>query len=282
MEQSGTTGPAQDAPATAEATADPGSAPQDADASFGRFNLAVLGAPQVGKSTLVEAAFGIRYADNPPGRTEVWSGRFERIEHPDGFLTCCESRTFTADKDPRPTVDALINAARDVESAPLNDQIHAVWWVTESGARPDAAHLAGIAALAEALPVMVVMTRVPASMAGRPTQSAVQSARWIESRLLPLSPSNRVYLVNALAQPKSGTPVHGIAELREATFACSPEAARRARAAAEVHQRIRRRSPEWVAGVLTDTVRARLAQLEAESRPYRSVIRAGWDRLRRP
>ena len=253
----------------------------DADAAFGRFNLVVLGVEQVGKSTLVEAVFGLRYEDRPATTAEVWSGLFESIEHPDGFLVCYESRGLKAGADPGPNVEALLAAVRDTESSALNDQIHAVWWVTPAGFRPDPAQLAAIGSLAQALPVMLVMSQVPASLAGRPSQSAVQNARWIESLLLPLSPSNRVYLVNARAASDSATPVHGLVELRDATFACAPEAARRAQAAADMHRRIRRRSPESVTDALTDAVRTRLSQLEEESRPYLSVLRAGWERLRR-
>ena len=59
--------------------------------------------------------------------------------------------------------------------------------------------------------------------------------------MLPLSPDNQVLLTNARADEFTGSPVHGLQELLEATFATAPEAARRALTAAQLIDRERKR-----------------------------------------
>lgn len=76
---------------------------------------------------------------------------------------------------------------------------------------------------AENIPVLFVMTQVPCNAEGDLHPEAIELARDIESRDLPLSPENRVFHTMALADSFSGHPAHGVVELLDATFRVAPE-----------------------------------------------------------
>ncbi|MCB0914189.1 MAG: hypothetical protein KDC23_00590 [Actinobacteria bacterium] len=268
-------------------TTTPGGPEPQATGALGKFNLAVVGAAGAGKTTLVDAVFSAMVPDvdrAPGGSARSWPNMdaelaecFIARRDPDGIVTVVESASINDPVVLRRVVAVLVSRARESGAAPLNERLHAVWWVADADSEITAPVSTAIAAIAEVVPVLAVMTRVPATLAGQPNQEVVRRARFLESQLLPVS-QNRVFLTNARADATTGSPVHGLAELREATFQAAPEAARRAQAAALAKRRSRtseRTSDE----PLTATLRARLSQFEAESRPLRAALRSGWNRI---
>ncbi len=271
-----------------DSTARPAGADENSPISLGRFNLAVLGFTGVGKSTLVEAVFGAavgRTDVEPAGweaelpvAAEEFSANFDTYADATAVVTVAESTTALDDQSAAAAVRVLVRVARARASRPLSEQLHAVWWVRTSGDDVSDAQRTAVGELAKEVPVMMVISRVPASLAGRPEQEAIRRARFIESLLLPLSPANQVYLTNARADSMRATPVHGLADLRNATFACAPEAARRAQAAGQANRRMS--EPELAGGEpITAALKSRLTRLQAESEPLRSALRQGWERF---
>lgn len=249
----------------------------DSTDDLGCFNVVVVGRAGCGGSTLVNAVFGTPAVAR--GRGQVVATGVEHYSHQDGILgvyrlvDCEVSADSPADDSSLGSLARLVAQARP---QPLPQQIHAAWYLVRWGdPEPNSGQLRAVQRLAELLPVVFVVTAVPASLAGHPEQQAVQFARYIQAQMLPLAPTNTVYLTNARIDPASPSPLHGLAELAEATFATAPEAARRARAAAELVQRQQRGR-----GLPLTSLRLRAANWQQESLPLRTAMRSYWSRFR--
>lgn len=241
---------------------------------LGRFNLVVVGPPGCGRATLVNAVFGADVIHRGGGQPVADGVDF--YQHPDGILGVYVAPAPAAAEQARTTIAALAELTERKRAEDLSEQVHAAWFLVRWGEpEPSTDHLQLVQELAAALPVVFVVTAVPANLAGQADQEAVRFARFVQSHLLPLSPSNTVFLTNARIDPEHATPLHGLAELAEATFATAPEAARRAQAAAGYVQRQHRGRT-----LPLTSLRVRAQGWQQQSLPLRSAMRSYWSRFR--
>jgi hypothetical protein len=242
---------------------------------LGRFNLLVVGRPASGVTTLVNAVFGAKFTPADAARSSAEGIAYYR--HPEGVLG-----VYRASPDPVAggeadrSLHAISGLVADTRTRPLADRIHAAWFTVRWGDAPlNSDQADAVRSLAELLPVVVVVTAVPANLAGHPVQPAVQYARFIEAQLLPISPRNTVYLTNARIDPGHPSPLHGLAELAAATFQTAPEAARRAQAAARLAQR-----DTGGRSLPLTSLLLRAQNWQQESKSLRTAARAYWARFR--
>ena len=200
---------------------------------LGRFNLAVFGKTGAGKSTLVNAIFGQRVAATGTGRP-VTTG-LQYYAHPEGILGLYDSAGFETGEAGDVVLDRLDEIVRESRSKPIAERIHAAWYTVRwSDRRFESRQGDFVRRLSDlGLPVVMVLTQVPMNAAGRLHPDAVELAAYIEGLGLPLRPTTRAYLTNALEDPFHATPVHGLQALLDATFETAPEAALLALTAAQ-------------------------------------------------
>lgn len=206
---------------------------QEAFAALGCFNLAVFGKTGVGKSTLVNAIFGRDVAATGVGQPVTKGLVYYR--HQDGFLGLYDSEGFETGTSGDAIVDGLRRLVAEHRTRAVDQQIHAVWYLVRwSDRRFEGAQEQFVRELdALGLPVIMVMTQVP-SRDGQVHPEAREFATYIESLGLPLRPSGRVVLTNALADQFSGSPVLGLQTLLDDTYEVVPEVVARALTAAQV------------------------------------------------
>ncbi len=201
--------------------------------ALGRFNLAIFGKTGTGKSTLVNAIFGEDVAAVGTGRP-VTTG-LDYYVHPNGVLGIYDSRGFeTGEAGDRilAALEDIVDTARKADAA---EQIHAAWYTLRWSDRRFEDHQAGfVRRLQElGLPVLFVLTQVPANAQGQIHDEAIDFARYIAGLGLPLAADGRVFLTNAKADQFLGTVVFGLQELLDATFDTIPEVAVAALSAAQ-------------------------------------------------
>ncbi len=212
----------------------------DAVAELGRFNLAVFGKTGAGKSTLVNAVFGMKVAATGTG-APVTSG-MNYYEHPNGILGLYDSQGFETGHSGDAVLAGLDQIVRQSRTEPIERQIHAAWYVVRwSDRRFEKAQEAFVRRLAEMVPVIAVLSQVPMRADGQIHAEALEFARYIESCSLPLAPTNAVILTNAAPDDFMQTVVFGLDRLVDATFATAPEATRRALSAAQLVDKERKR-----------------------------------------
>ncbi len=205
----------------------------EAFAALGCFNLAVFGKTGVGKSTLVNAIFGDDVAATGVGRPVTKGLVYYR--HPDGFLGLYDCEGFETGTAGDAIVDGLRSIVSDQRALPMDQRIHAAWYLVRwSDRRFEAAQESFVRALADlGLPVIVVLTQVP-SRDGQVHPEAREFATYIESLGLPIRPHGRAVLTNALEDRFQGSPVFGLQELLDDTYEVVPEAVASALTAAQV------------------------------------------------
>ena len=201
--------------------------------ALGRFNLAIFSKTGTGKSTLVNAIFGGDVAAVGTGRP-VTTG-LDYYVHPNGVLGIYDSRGFeTGEASDRilAALEDIVDTARKADAA---EQIHAAWYTLRWSDRRFEDHQAGfVRRLQElGLPVLFVLTQVPANAQGQIHDEAIDFARYIAGLGLPLAADGRVFLTNAKADQFLGTVVFGLQELLDATFDTIPEVAVAALSAAQ-------------------------------------------------
>lgn len=201
---------------------------------LGRYNLAVFGKTGTGKSTLINAIFGMRIAATGTGKP-VTTG-LTYYEHPDGILGVYDSQGFETGEAGDVVLERLEQIVTESRAKPINEQIHAAWYTLRwSDRRFEDAQAQFVKRLAElGIPVILVLTQVPMSATGAYHPDALELAAYIESLGLPLSPANRVHLTNALVDEFHGTPIHGLDALLDATFDTAPQAVQNALTAAQL------------------------------------------------
>jgi uncharacterized protein (DUF697 family) len=205
----------------------------EAFAALGCFNLAIFGKTGVGKSTLVNAVFGAQVAPTGLGRP-VTKG-LDYYRHPGGLLGLYDSEGFETGTSGDVILEGLHRLVDERRGAPIDQRIHAVWYLTRwSDRRFEDRQAEFVRALdALGLPVLVVVTQVP-SRDGEIHPEALELAEYVESLGLPLRPGGRVHMTNAMADPFTDAPVLGLQELLDATYLVVPEAAAEALTAAQM------------------------------------------------
>ena len=202
-------------------------------AALGCFNLAVFGKTGVGKSTLVNAVFGSDVAETGLGKPVTRGLVYYR--HPGGLLGLYDSEGFETGTSGDEILAALRSRVADSRSLPVDQQIHAAWYLVRwSDRRFEDRQGDFVRALAElGLPVILVITQVP-SRDGIPHPEAIELAQYIESLGLPLRPAGRALLTNALEDPFTASPVFGLQDLLDATYLVVPEVATAALTAVQI------------------------------------------------
>ncbi|MGA0208666.1 MAG: YcjF family protein [Candidatus Nanopelagicales bacterium] len=201
-------------------------------AALGCFNLAVFGATGAGKSTLVNAIFGKDVADTGVGQPVTKGIEYHRRD--DGFLGIFDSEGFETGSAGDQILDGLRSVVQSRRSGPIDQQIHAAWYVVRwSDRRFEDAQAAFVKALAEmGLPVIVVMTQVP-SKDGEVHPHARELADYITGLHLPIRAGGSPVLTNAMADDFTHAPAFGLDRLLDATYDVVPEAAQAALTAAQ-------------------------------------------------
>ena len=205
----------------------------DAFKQLGVFNLALFGKTGAGKSTLVNAVFGRDVAITGMGKP-ITRG-LDYYRHQDGFLGVYDSEGFETGTSGDAILNGLRKVVGDRRAGDLSEQIHAVWYVVRwSDRRFEDRQAQFVDALAGmGLPVLLVMTQVP-TRDHMVHPDAVELAKYIEGLRLPTRPDGRVLLTNAKKDDFTGSPVFGLKDLLDATYAVVPEAAENALTAAQV------------------------------------------------
>jgi uncharacterized protein (DUF697 family)/GTPase SAR1 family protein len=205
----------------------------EAFAAIGTFNLAVFGKTGVGKSTLVNAVFGRDVAATGVGSPVTKGLVYYRL--PDGFLGLYDSEGFETGMAGDSIVAGLRRIVADHRARPINEQIHAAWYLVRwSDRRFEPAQERFVRELADlGVPVIMVMTQVP-SRDGVVHPEALEFAQYIRGLNLPLSPRNDVVLTNALTDSFTQSPVFGLQTLLDVTYDVTPEAAAKALTAAQM------------------------------------------------
>lgn len=205
----------------------------EAFAAIGCFNLAVFGKTGVGKSTLVNAVFGSQVAETGLGKPVTRGLVYYR--HPGGLLGLYDSEGFETGSSGDEILAALRSRVADSRSLPVDQQIHAAWYLVRwSDRRFEDRQGDFVRALADlGLPVIMVVTQVP-TRDGVPHPEAIELAQYIESLGLPLRPAGRALLTNALEDSFTSSPVFGLQELLDATYLVVPEVATAALTAVQI------------------------------------------------
>lgn len=201
-------------------------------AALGCFNLAVFGATGAGKSTLVNAVFGKDVADTGIGEPVTKGINYHRRD--DGFLGIYDSEGFETGSAGDQILDGLHSVVSARRSGPLDQQIHAAWYLVRwSDRRFEDAQAAFVKGLADmGLPVIIVLTQVPRKGdASHP--HAHELAEYIAGLNLPIRAGGQPILTNALKDEFTESPVFGLDQLLDATYDVVPEAAQAALTAAQ-------------------------------------------------
>lgn len=201
-------------------------------AALGCFNLAVFGATGAGKSTLVNAIFGKDVADTGVGQPVTKGIEYHRRD--DGFLGIFDSEGFETGSAGDQILDGLQSVVQARRSGPIDQQIHAAWYVVRWSDRrfedAQAAFVRGLATMG--LPVIIVMTQVP-TKDGDVHPHARELADYITGLGLPIRAGGAPVMTNARADEFTHAPVFGLDRLLDATYDVVPEAAQAALTAAQ-------------------------------------------------
>jgi uncharacterized protein (DUF697 family)/GTP-binding protein EngB required for normal cell division len=204
----------------------------EAYASLGCFNLAIFGKTGAGKSTLLNAIFGEEVAETGVGRPVTKGLVYYR--HPDAFLGIFDSEGFETGTSGDVILHGLQELVSARATAPIDQRIHAVWYAVRwSDRRFEQAQQDFVRRIANlGLPVIIVITQVP-FRDGRAHPEAVEFADFITQCALPVHPDGRPVLTNAVHDPFTDSPVAGLHELLDVTYAIVPEAVEGALTAAQ-------------------------------------------------
>lgn len=199
---------------------------------IGRFNLAVFGKTGVGKSTLVNAVFGEEVARTGIGEPVTHGSHLYIDTH--GTFGLIDTQGLEIGRDDKVLLAELTKVVTERRKGPLADQVHAVWYcVRGMDRRFEDSEARFIERMADLdLPVFVVLTQVPRNAEGHYHPDALELARAIEARHLPIV-NGRPFITYAMRDPFTGQPPYGLMELLQATFHHVPDAVHTALAAAQ-------------------------------------------------
>ncbi|MGI5242791.1 GTPase family protein [Dactylosporangium sp. CA-139066] len=207
---------------------------EDELAAIGRFNLVVVGDTGAGKSTLVNAVFGVDDAATGVGRP-ITPEIMGYEGPPPSRLRIFDTPGFEVGHSTDQLIAGLTALIQDRRQQPPSEHIHAVWFViNQNSHRIQLGHEKIIRALAALhLPPLMVLTHVELRQ-GRPQRSAIELAREINALALPLGARGNVFLVNSVVEEEGASPQHGLTELVNATVGQIPHAARLAFKVAQI------------------------------------------------
>lgn len=198
---------------------------------MGRFNLGVFGKTGVGKSTLINAVFGEEVAATGIGEPVTQDSHLYVGIH--GTLGLIDTRGVEIGRDDKALIKDIKGFVAQQRKLPLPEQMHAAWYCVRALDRrfedSEAEVIKTLAALD--VPVVLVFTQVP-SRNGILHPDAEALARHIVSLELPIV-GGRPFPTNALRDPFTDQPPHGLVELLNATFLVVPDAVHAALAAAQ-------------------------------------------------
>jgi len=222
---------------TSKAGSDPVQAAQDAyekaAEQLGHANVAVVGSSGVGKSTLINAMFGFDIARTGVGQRVTQEIAY--YEHPTGAVGFFDTRGIEVGEAKAQLIEGFRSLVVERRSRDQSEQIHVAWYCLRAAStRFVDADAEIVRALHEVgVPVIVVLTQV-ARRDGRLHPVALELARSIESRGLPLAPEGRVFFVMAVPDEFEGHERHGLEVLLDATFRVAPEGVHRALIAGQI------------------------------------------------
>ena len=201
------------------------------NAAIGRFNLAIFDKTGVGKWTLITAICGEEVARTGIGEPVTRGSRLyvDKIGH----LGIVDTQGLEVGRDNKEILAELSKAMKEMRKLPLADQLHVAWYcVRGMDRRFEEAEADFIRRLDEiGLQVVLVLTQVPVRD-GQYHPDAIALATIIAAQRLPLA-GGRPFLVNAVADPFTGTPAHGLKDVLDATFQVAPDGVAEALTAAQ-------------------------------------------------
>ena len=202
----------------------------DAREKLGRFNLLVAGNTGVGKSTLVNAVFGVDVADTGTGFPVTPELRY--YTNADGSLGLWDIEGFEVGR--AKPADRIVEDLRAIAESPREQHVTVAWYcVLADSHRLTDADLEAIRTLNDAgLKVVLVLTKVARRKKTVGTgyeypEDVREFAAWIEARIDDHSLLvEEVVLTAAKAQGKFGGPPHGLDELVLKTLDLAPRASK--------------------------------------------------------
>lgn len=204
----------------------------DARRRLGRFNLAIFGMTGAGKSSLVNAVFGLELARTGIGEPVTEGSKLYR--HTSSQLGVYDTRGLEIGSDNAELLRQLRSFIVGNRIGGIADQIHVIWYCIRAGDRriqpAERAFIEQVATLG--IPVLLVITRTPKAPDGSIHADARALAAAIETMGLPLW--GRPHLINALGDDFDGIAPFGLDELLADTAAAAPSGVRSALAAAQV------------------------------------------------
>lgn len=205
---------------------------KEAAEKIGQFNLAIFGKTGAGKSTLINAIFGEAVAKTGIGEPVTQDEHL--YIHKSGALGLLDTRGLEIGADTDTIITDLRRVINERRSKPLKEQIHLAWYcVRATDRRFEDTEAEFITKLDElGLPVICVLTQVQRNSAGEYHPDALDLAKSIEQRGLPIFGS-KVVMTMADADTFTGYPRHGLEKLLDATFRAAPKGVETALTAAQ-------------------------------------------------
>ena len=206
---------------------------------IGRFNLGLFGMTGVGKSTLLNAVFGVELAGTGIGAPVTQTAHLYRYES--STVGIYDTKGLELGSELAAMLNDLRGFVDRNRIGPVADQIHVIWYCIRAGDnRIQPAEVAFIRSVsAMGIPAIIVMTQTPVTPDGQIHADARTLAEQIRELALPMR--GDVHFVSALGDTFAGVPPHGLDALLETTSEVAPEGVRNALAAAQiVNQRLKR------------------------------------------
>lgn len=201
----------------------------DAKSRYGRFNLAVIGATGVGKSSLVNAVFGRDLAKVGKGLPVTRGVHY----YSDDSLGIWDVEGFEIGT-PVPAAEQLRGHLQEIAKRPKNEQISVVWYCVKSNDDRLAPHeIAMIDELSRAgLPVILVLTKVdwsrnPITGQRGVSKSVEEFVNWLENPVdghgQPMSIGYERVILTSTSDKHGKGKGHGLGELVAETLSLSPK-----------------------------------------------------------
>lgn len=200
----------------------------DAKSRYGRFNLAVIGATGVGKSSLVNAVFGRDLAKVGKGLPVTRGVHY----YSDDSLGIWDVEGFEIGT-PVPAAEQLRGHLQEIAKRPKNEQISVVWYCVKSNHDRLAPHeIAMIDELSRAgLPVILVLTKVdwlrnPITGQRGVSKGVEEFVNWLEKPVdngQPISINYERVILTSTSDKHGKGKGHGLGELVAETLSLSPK-----------------------------------------------------------
>lgn len=223
---------------------------EESAGALGRVNIALFGATGAGKSSLINAIFGVEVA--PTGIGEPVTAGSPFYENATGTLGIFDGAGFELGKQ-KPAREIVRRIRGDRRpGASAEELIHVAWYCVNSAtARLEQGQVESIRKIAShKIPVVLVLTKV--NVRDGVVDPAVASlSDAIAAMDIPVV-QGRPVLTAAIDDEFNGTARYGLTTLLEATYSVVPEAQRVAMAAAQkIDLTIKARyARSWIAGAV--------------------------------